>query len=117
MHDELIHCNFWIKKYISARDQMLHLIGNESEDFRLILNLAAELVIERGADKRRENLLTVDKMAIIIPDTWNKSSVRDIILGIKDPEGLSARRGSIDASHALYMPLHYVLLFPRGELG
>lgn len=38
------------------------------------------LILEAGADRRRENLLTSNKVAVIIPDEYSDASFRDIVL-------------------------------------
>ena len=67
--------------------------------------------METGADKRRENLPTSNKVAIIIPDEYDIVGSRDIILADCYGHGFS----TINPNHAAYMALHYVLLFPYGE--
>ena len=76
------------------------------------------LVLEESADRRRENLPTSDKVAVIIPDENGDPSFRDIVLaerGGRPADQPRCRR--IHATHPAYMPLHYVLLFPRGDPG
>ena len=75
------------------------------------------MVVEQGADRRRENLPTSDKVAVIIPDKFAGGSRRDIVLAVRDP----ARNGPylirVYVTYAVYMPLYYVLLFPYGDYG
>jgi hypothetical protein len=39
-----------------------------------------QLIIEKGADRRRENLLIVDEIALLISGEKDKSDSREIIL-------------------------------------
>jgi hypothetical protein len=75
------------------------------------------LVVQSGADQRRENLPTSVEIAGILPDEWDQASERDIILAVRDPTGNGPRLHRVAVTHAAYMPLHYVLLFPFGEYG
>jgi hypothetical protein len=75
------------------------------------------LIMESGADRRQENLLTSNKVAAILTDEFNGASRRDIVLAVRNPRGREPALARIDPTHAAYMPLHYVLLFPSGDYG
>ena len=77
-------------------------------------NLQMTIVLEQGADRRRYNLPTVDEVAAIIPGTGEEdiNHHRDIVLRYKD-----GNTKHISHIHPLYHPLHYVLLFPKGDQG
>ena len=105
-----------IQLYLSAREQYAK-ISEEGGDACLILNPQLSLVVERGADRRRENLATGDEVAMILPEEYSEQGMRDIVLG-KSPNREDVGAFTIiNPNHALYLPLHYVLLFPNGELG
>ena len=76
-----------------------------------------QLILEAGADRRRENLPTSDEVAVIIPDEYGDASFRDIVLAERYAPNEQPRYCRINPTHAAYMPLHYVLLFPRGDTG
>ncbi|KAG5561407.1 hypothetical protein RHGRI_004441 [Rhododendron griersonianum] len=77
-------------------------------------HLPAHLHYSAAKDRRRFNLPTTDEVAIVIPEDGSESSgMRDIILHLEGNNGLM----QINECHPAYLPLHYVLLFPRGELG
>ena len=75
------------------------------------------LVLEHGADRRRENLPTSDEVAVIIPDENGDPNYRDIVLAERGEPADRPRYHRVNATHPAYMPLHYVLLFPRGDHG
>ena len=110
----LTDCNPFIHIYQTARERLADQLP---EQFRLLLNPQVRLVIESGADRRRENLPTSDELAVILPDEFAERSRRDIVLAVRDPARNAPRLTRIDVTHAAYMPLHYVLLFPHGDLG
>jgi hypothetical protein len=110
----LADCNPFIGIYRTARER---LADAPSRPFRLLLNPQMRLVMEAGADRRRENLPTSDEVAVILPDEFTAESRRDIVLAVRDPAQNQPRLTVIDVSHAAYMPLHYVLLFPQGDYG
>ncbi len=77
-------------------------------------NIEVRLHVGDGTDGRRYNLPTVDELAAIIPGDGSEpvKNDRDIVLHMHDD---SLKR--ISQLHPSYQPLHYVLLFPHGELG
>lgn len=65
-------------------------------------------------DHRRYNLPTSDQITVILTgDGIQVSGARDIIVRLKESNQLM----QINKCHPTYLPLHYVLFFPRGELG
>ncbi|KAH7903120.1 hypothetical protein BJ138DRAFT_1021123, partial [Hygrophoropsis aurantiaca] len=76
--------------------------------------ISCRLHFIEGSDGRTYNLPTADEIAVVIPGDGSEevSDKRDIVLRL---QGGGLRRIS-QLSHA-YSPLHYVLLFPRGEDG
>lgn len=86
---------------------------------RIVLNPQLRLIMEQGADRRRENLLTSDEVGLIIPDEYGDASFRDICLAYHNgpEEHYGNRLFRISQAHAAYMPLHYVFLFPHGDTG
>src|SRR6202050_1525748 len=77
-------------------------------------NLQMAIVLEQGADCHQYNLPTVDEVAAIIPGTGEEDidRHRDIVLHYKD-----GGTKHVSHLHPLYAPLHYVLLFPKGNQG
>src|SRR5580700_7621655 len=78
-------------------------------------NLAVRLHMSDSADGRQYNLPTANEIAVVVPGNGEEedvSSNRDIILRLT---GGSLKR--ISQLSPAYDPLHYVLLFPRGEHG
>ena len=73
------------------------------------------LILEAGADRRRENLPTSNEVAVIIPDEYGDASFRNIILAEYYAPNKQPRYCRINSTHATYMPLHYVLLFPHSN--
>ncbi|KAH7853015.1 hypothetical protein Vadar_032118 [Vaccinium darrowii] len=77
-------------------------------------NLPAHLHYTVSTDRRRYNLPTSDEIAVIISgDGTEASGMRDIVLHLCGNNELMR----INECHPAYLPLHYVLLFPHGELG
>ena len=108
--------NPYIRLYLTARERLQaqpHTVGPS----RVILNPQMRLVLEHGADRRRENLPTSDEVAVIIPDENGDPNYRDIVLAERGEPADRPRYHRVNATHPAYMPLHYVLLFPRGDHG
>ena len=74
-----------------------------------------QLILEASANYRRKNLLTSDEVAIIIPDEYGNASFRDIVLMERYTPNKQPRYCRINPIYAVYIPLHYVLLFPCGN--
>jgi hypothetical protein len=78
------------------------------------------LIQEVGADRQRENLPTVSEVAAIIPDIspdWHKRTFRDTLLTLRNDQAGNSGLQLVDPSHAAYLPLQYVLLFPHSDEG
>ncbi|CAG8623234.1 15423_t:CDS:2 [Acaulospora morrowiae] len=76
-------------------------------------DVAIYLHYTNTTDKHCYNLLTINEIAVILPgDGSVPEAIRDIIIRLC--EGSLER---IHKGHPAYLPLHYVLLFPYGELG
>ncbi|KAI8536933.1 hypothetical protein RHMOL_Rhmol10G0295100 [Rhododendron molle] len=107
IQDCLLTFNPFPEKFLRAFE-----ILNQSESVGQ--NLPAFLHYSSSSDRRRYNLPTADEIAIILPgDGTEKSGMRDIVLHLRGNNGLMR----VNECHPAYLPLHYVLLFPRGELG
>ena len=76
-----------------------------------------QLIVESGADRRRENLPTSDEVTALIPDEFTDASRRDLILAVREASQDRPQIRKVDVTHAAYMPLYYVLLFPHGDPG
>jgi hypothetical protein len=73
------------------------------------------LRFDKSCDRRRYNLPTAasKEIAVILPGSEDQpQGDRDIILRKKDGSLMQ-----IDQRHPFYVSLHYVLLFPTGQLG
>ena len=107
-----------IQLYLTARERFAA-ISEREDNCRLILNPQLRLIVERGADRRRENLPTADEVSMILPEEYYGSEgFRDIILARRvNGEHVVNSFTLINPNHALYLPLHYVLFFPYGEPG
>jgi hypothetical protein len=107
----------FIQLYLTARERFAQLAEQEP-DLRIILNPQMSLVVETGADLRRENLPTTDEVSMILPDEYGRGGFRDIVLAERLNGGVQSNGFSIiNSNHASYLPLHYVLLFPYGDPG
>ena len=73
----------------------------------------ARIVFRAERTSRQYALLTASEVAVMLPDHADQPDAgRDIIVEGRD--GRLKRTGEL---HWAYDPLHYVLLFPRGEKG
>jgi hypothetical protein len=82
-------------------------------------NVEARILLQPSADRRCYNLpAEAEEVAAIIPGTGeeNKSKHCEIVLCLRAPENGYPLK-MISHLNPLYAPLHYVLLFPFGDLG
>ncbi|KAF6147945.1 hypothetical protein GIB67_001520 [Kingdonia uniflora] len=97
---ELYQCAFEVLKAASGGD----------ENF----NVPVYLHYDNSTDHHRYNMPTTDEIVVILPgDGMEISNVRDIIVYRKQEQGLM----QISECHPAYLPLHYVLFSPTGQLG
>ena len=109
--------NPFIDMYISAREALQN-NGNTVETLRIILNPQICLIMETGADRRKENLPTSNEVSLIIQDDeYSGLGHRDIVVTEHYPDGTGPKFHRISHNNAVYIPLHYVLLFPTGQRG
>lgn len=108
--------NPYIELYKTA-DETMRVNSTTNDNLRIVLNPQMRLIMETGADRRRENLPTSNEVGAIIIDEYGNPCERDIVLTerVNGVNGTSMKR--ISQNHAAYMPLHYVLLFPHGDKG
>ena len=106
LQDMMEECNPFIAMYRQANERLNSQI--EIPDIRVRLSYKG------FQDPRRYNLPTGNELAVILPGESDSSNSdpRDIIV---------QRRGGqfhhIHQAQPIYAPLHYVMLFPRGERG
>jgi len=74
-----------------------------------------QLILEARTNRHYKNLLISNKVAVIILDKYGNASFYNIILIERSTPNKQPRYYRINLTHAIYMPLHYVLLFPRGN--
>ena len=79
-------------------------------------NLCLRIAVTSGSDRKRYNLPTVEQTAVFLPDQEMDTACtpRDIVVCIR---GDDTKLLHITEFHGAFDPLHFVLLFPRGELG
>jgi len=100
-----------VQLYLTAQERFAQI--SEAEDkCRLILNPQLRLVVERGADLRRENLPMADQLSMILPEEYGSEGFRDIVLAKRVNGENESSFNFINPNHALYLPLHRVFLFP-----
>jgi hypothetical protein len=109
----LTDCNPFITVYKTTRERLI----TQQADFRILLSPQLRLVIKAGADRRRENLPTSDKVTTIILDEFTDASRRDLVLIVREQGQDRPQIRIVDVTHPAYMPLHYVLLFPYRDPG
>ncbi len=115
LHYLLHEYNPFIGFYKTARER----IAAQSGPLRILLNPQMRLIMESGADRRRENLPTSNEIAAILLDEFDgEGTTREVILAAREPGRYGQELLSkVHVTHASYMPLHYVLLFPHGDYG
>ena len=75
------------------------------------------LILKANTNWYHKNLLISNKVAIIILDKYNNASFRDIVFLKYTTPNKPLRYCRINLVYTIYMPLYYILLFPRGNTG
>jgi hypothetical protein len=75
------------------------------------------LILESGANCRRENLLTSNKVIAFILNEYINASRRDLVLIVREASRERPQMRIINVIYIAYMPLYYVLLFLYGDPG
>ncbi|KAF6143466.1 hypothetical protein GIB67_029635 [Kingdonia uniflora] len=89
--------------------EVLEVVSGGDENF----NVPAYFHYDNSTDHRRYNMPTTDEIVVILPgDGMEISNVRDIVVYHKQEQELM----QISECHPAYLPLHYVLFFPTGQL-
>ena len=101
--------NQYITIYQTARERLQGAAAN----VRIVLTSRLTIALETGLDQRRENLLTSDKVGLIILDAAAYETTRPIVLASR----VSNTLFQINAIYLAYMALHYVLMFPYSNTG
>jgi len=108
--------NPYIGLYKTARERLQQTFS--TDPVRILLNPRMQLIMETGADRRRENLPTVNEVAAIVPDNLDDTREREVIITERNQNGqINNSFHHIPCTHPAYMPLAYPLLFPHGDLG
>ncbi|PIA34361.1 hypothetical protein AQUCO_03800159v1 [Aquilegia coerulea] len=106
IQEALLESNELCKIYKGVYDFLKSANSNGGE------SIPIRLAYTPTTDPRRYNLPTSEDIAVIIPrDETEPTSKRDIILHLKNNN-----LERISECHPLYLPSHYVLLFPTGDL-
>ena len=75
-------------------------------------------MVERAADMHHENLPTADEVSMILPEEDGSKGFRDIVLARRSNGADDSNLFTlINPSHAVYLPVQHVFLFPFGEQG
>jgi hypothetical protein len=114
LEEMLRECNPFIQLYKTARERLRE---QANGPLRIILNPQMRLIMEKGADRRRENLPTANEVAVLIPNEIETTGPRDLVLAVRQPGNNNQMLSTVHVLHAAYAPLHYVLFFPKGDVG
>jgi hypothetical protein len=75
------------------------------------------LIIKSGANRRRKNLPTSNKVIALIPDKYINASYYNLVLIICKASYKRLQMRIINVIYAIYMPLYYILLFLYSNPG
>ena len=103
--------NPFVALYKTAHERLLAAGANQHD-------VSLRLHFSQHSDQRRYNLPTTStEVAAIIPYAHPHANTRDIILHLRNPPDGQFPLQRIHDCNPAYDPLHYVLLFPLGDLG
>jgi hypothetical protein len=111
--DVLMDCNPFIMIYKIACERLT----GQQTDFWILLNPQMHLIMESGTNRRHENLPTSNEVTAIILDKYMDASRRNLVLTVREAGRERPQIHTVNITYAIYMPLHYVLLFPYSDPG
>ncbi|RPA93435.1 hypothetical protein L873DRAFT_1777753, partial [Choiromyces venosus 120613-1] len=116
--DMLYQYSPYIRLYRTVAERLTEQEAVEGEPiYTILLNPRLELVVNGGADPRRANMPTTNEVAIVVPEEYGEKGFRDIVLAKRYINGqgevMHHRFSRINQNHAAYIPLHYVMMFPK----
>jgi len=98
------------------REENRMCLQNPGYNWRTDGDIRAVVTYRDNTDPRRYNIPSANEIAVILPDIQLEPGAvmlhRDIIIQLRD-----GTLKQMSEASAAYAPLHYVLLFPQGQLG
>jgi uncharacterized membrane protein YgcG len=113
---ELFAFNPFISLYKTAYKR-LQQQDQQDQHLRILLNPQMRLIDKTSTNCRHENLLTTNKVAVIIQNEYTEASYWNILLVVRDPVYRQLHLEKVPVANAAYLLLHHVLLFLRGGFG
>jgi hypothetical protein len=116
---ELKRYNPFIGIYKTAREQLVEAAQRQAL-IDVILSPGLRIILQEKFDPRMHNLPARTEVAAFIPNAprdFGHRTYRDMGLTLRAPDTHCNALRRVDPSHAAYLPLHYVLLFPHGDTG
>jgi hypothetical protein len=75
------------------------------------------LILESGTDRCYENLPTSNEVTALIPNEYTDTSRCNLVLTVRKAGCKRPQIHTVNVIYTVYIPLHYVLLFPYGDPG
>jgi hypothetical protein len=109
--------NPWYYYYKTAHQRITDAV--QYENIRIAITPQLRLVMESGADRRRKNLPVTSEMAALIAGDAETPLYQDIVLAKRNPtpNADNSPFSTVFNVYPLYIALHYVPFFPRGDPG
>jgi len=114
-HNPFVHIYQQATERLQNEENRMRL-QNPGYNWRTDGDIRAVVTYRDHTDSRRYNIPSADEIAVILPDIQLEPGAvmlhRDIVIQLRD-----GTLKKMSEASAAYAPLHYVLLFPQGELG
>jgi hypothetical protein len=75
------------------------------------------LIIKSSVDRHYKNLLTSNEVMAIILNEYMDVSYYNLVLIVYKVSYERPQIRTVNVIHVIYMPLHYILLFPYNDLN
>ena len=95
-----------------AKERLKNDFGSNKK--RIVITPQLNLIMEKGVDRRRENLPTVNKIILLISKKDGQTPGRDLIFILKADRPAADQNlylQNIYFTYPLYRSLHYVFIF------
>ena len=112
---ELHQVNPLIRLYRSAFEILSAAAETTTDNVSVRVAPSLQIELISGRDRRTQNLPTSNEVAMIIPEMAD-ANFRDVRIYLRNST-TEFTYTTISPNHAMYMPSHYTLMFPHGNMG
>jgi len=113
---ELHEVNPLVTLYRSAYEMLADAARTTTDNVSVRIAPSMNMELIGGRDRRTQNLPTSNEVAMVVSNETSDAGFRDVRIYLRN-SNTEYTYTTISQNHALYMPSHYTLMFPHGDMG